>query len=588
VKLLAVCFALIFAPLGLLTLVMYGRIGDMMEEQMKRSASQSFQQASSYLAFKLSHMIDISDTIYFNTGVQDILVKYRAGDSFDIFEQTKDMRELDTFLNSFLNGDIYRVTLYAPRGFLYSGQGVFIGDYDEFMGTEAYQALMGSRDKALWIPNERLPYLHAISDPVSVVSLYRKVRNQSQISEITGVIRLSVRQDSIDFIVSNADISKQGVVFITNKNGEVVSRSSQVNLERFGDGLGWDGVGDGMGSDERWFDTEAGSGRYLVMARAISGTDWVMTCAIPYKELTSQRWGLLLMTLALAGSVGAATYLVSFLMSRSVISRMHDLMERMRNVYSGERPEVEGEGDVRTGRVHGELDQMIAAFNFMVRRIDRLVEEKYQQGKEIKSAELRALQAQINPHFLYNTLDLINWKASEYGAREVVDIVRALARFYRLSLGKGSDMVGLRDELDHVRAYVRIQNQRFEQGIRLEVEVDESFEGYKVPKIVLQPLVENAILHGIMCKGEGKSGWVRVSAGREGGQLVISVADNGVGMDEEKARQVMSGEGDLGRRYGVYNINRMIKLCYGVEYGLRYRFPAEGGTVAMLNLPLEG
>ena len=580
-KMLAVCFLLIFVPLGFLTLALYNRVGDMLEEQMKRSASQSFQQAHSYITFKLSHMITISDAIYFSADVQNILVKYGSGVEFDIYDQTYDMHALDTFLNSFLDEDVYRATIYMPSNFMYSSQGVYIDNYEAFTNTPTYAAMLAARDKVVWSPAERLPNVHELSDPVDVVSLYRRVRNRSQINEVIGVIRLSIRQSSIDVIVSNADISQQGTVFLINQNGQIVSCSNKVNLERYMS----EPPGGNTERDAQWTNIKTGAGQYLVMDMPINGTDWTMTCAIPLQELMSQRTGMLLMMTALAGSIGIAAYLIFYFMSRSNLSRMHALMEQMRNVYADGQSESEA-AEPYSGRVHGELDHMKAAFNFMLRRIERLVEEKYQHGKEIKSAELRALQAQINPHFLYNTLDLINWKASEHGADEIMDIVQTLAQFYKLSLGRGSDIVALRYELDHIRAYVRIQNQRFDQGIELVIDVDDSFLEYRVPKIILQPLVENSILHGIMCKDSSPHGRVGISARKADGKLILSVTDDGVGMSESVARLVMSEQDNPGKRYGVYNIDRRLKLYYGMEFGLRFYFPAEGGIVAALNMPL--
>jgi len=581
VKLLTTYFVLIFVPLGLLTLILQNSVVEMSSEQLKRSAGQSFQQAHSYLSYKLSQMITISDTIYFNTDVQDMLVKPQADYMGDVYQQTIDMQKLDVFLNNFKSDDLFRACLYVPSWFIYANQGIYMDNHDALMRTETYDALIATRDKVLWVPNEWLPNEQASSQPpLDVISLYRRVRNRNQISEIIGVIRLSIRQSSVDFIMSNADISKNGVVFLQNHSGQLVSRSSQVNLDRFMA----EPREQAVALDAQWYTTRAGTERYLLMERPVSGTDWTMTCVIPYSELIAQSQSILLLMVVLAGSIGAAVYLVSYLASRSSMRRIRGLTEQMRRVHSGVQPAQVIDPQPMRGR--DELDQMTDTFHFMLKRIDRLAEEQYQHGKEIKSAELRALQAQINPHFLYNTLDLINWKASEHGAMEIVPIVQALAQFYKLSLGRGSDIVPLRYELDHIRAYVHIQNQRFDQGIRLIVQVEDHFLEYRVPKIILQPLVENAILHGIMCKDDAR-GNILVSARLHDGRLILSVADDGVGMDEAASQRLLSNQDSPESGYGIYNIDHRLKLCYGPGYGLHFRFPKEGGVVAELHMPPE-
>jgi two-component system sensor histidine kinase YesM len=237
---------------------------------------------------------------------------------------------------------------------------------------------------------------------------------------------------------------------------------------------------------------------------------------------------------------------------------------------------------VRPGK--DEIGELMESFNFMIQRIKILIEEQYKSGQEIKSAELKALQAQINPHFLYNTLDLINWTAIKYNVPEISSTVKSLSRFYKLSLSKGRDTVPISDELEHVKLYTDIQNRRFENKIILDIQVEDRILGYNVPKIILQPIVENSILHGILEKDD-KAGRITITGALQQDTIILKVSDDGVGMDEEAINDILNAKTDEIYGYGVWNINNRLRLYYGEEAGLLIRSEIGKGTEAEIRIP---
>ena len=194
-------------------------------------------------------------------------------------------------------------------------------------------------------------------------------------------------------------------------------------------------------------------------------------------------------------------------------------------------------------------------------------------------AELRALQAQINPHFLYNTLDAIVWLAESGSTDEVVHITRALSDFFRISLSQGRDWIEVAEELKHLRGYLTIQKVRYRDILDYEIDVPEEAQEGLILKLLLQPLVENAIYHGIKFRRRG--GKVRVVGRREGEQLHFAVIDNGPGMTEERLLEVIDGLGeeDTSAGYGLSNVDRRIRLYYGIKQGLRIHSDSEGTRV---------
>lgn len=190
--------------------------------------------------------------------------------------------------------------------------------------------------------------------------------------------------------------------------------------------------------------------------------------------------------------------------------------------------------------------------------------DQLEAGNRLREAELRTLQAQINPHFLYNTLDMMNWHARRNFGKEIVEILESVSRFYKLVLNRGSDVVSLRDEIAQISAYYAFQNKRFSGSLKLVLKLDDDLLQYTVLKLILQPLVENAILHGILCKEE-KSGTVTISVSRMADELLIQVEDDGVGMPEKvldnfrRNIPAVSSE-TTGSGFGLHNVQERVRL----------------------------
>jgi two-component system sensor histidine kinase YesM len=261
--------------------------------------------------------------------------------------------------------------------------------------------------------------------------------------------------------------------------------------------------------------------------------------------------------------------------------------------------------DVTTTIAHQDLEALVIAdnadeitelglsFNIMVGKIKELLDAKIEEHENLKKAELRVLQAQINPHFLYNTLDAIIWMAEAKRTDQVVDLVAALSRFFRITLSKGKDWITVRDEITHIESYLAIQKMRYRDILDYQIDLPDDMRSGEMLKLTLQPLVENALYHGIKNK---RSGGVIVVRGRwlDGDLLRIEVEDNGIGMTQERLAQIRALlEADPGAEldgedgYGVSNVNQRIKLYYGHDYGLAIESEYGQGTRVSLVIPRQ-
>jgi two-component system sensor histidine kinase YesM len=239
-----------------------------------------------------------------------------------------------------------------------------------------------------------------------------------------------------------------------------------------------------------------------------------------------------------------------------------------------------------------EITELGMSFNIMIGKIKELLDSKIKEQENLKKAELRALQAQINPHFLYNTLDTIIWMAESKKTDQVVKIVSALSNFFRISLSKGMDWITIGEEVERVRSYLIIQRMRYRDILDFKIEVDKDVAENTILKLILQPLVENALYHGIKNKRQG--GMISIRARRKGeDEVLLEVEDDGIGFTPEKLAQLRaeldddSGDIKLESGFGIGNVNKRIRLYYGKPYGLSVQSEYTTGTCVTLVIPAK-
>ena len=320
---------------------------------------------------------------------------------------------------------------------------------------------------------------------------------------------------------------------------------------------------------------------HVFYAEIHSSPGWYLCTLVENEKLYQEASALSLSLSKVFVTMFGAGILGAFFISSQITRRITNLSVAMDHVQQGDfssQLPVKG---------NDEIADLSRHFNSMVKDLRRLMNEAVETQKEKRKRELEILQAQINPHFIYNTLDTLQWKALEYGASDLSELILSLSSFFRVSLSKGKEMIPLREELKHVRSYLDIQKARYEEILTYEIQVEESLDDVFLPKILLQPLVENAIYHGIKPKlAQGK---ISILAQLEGEDLVLTVQDNGVGMTEEQVNQLE--EAFEGKRapvsYGLHNVHQRIRLTYGTPYGLHVESCLQDGTAFTIRLPME-
>ena len=271
----------------------------------------------------------------------------------------------------------------------------------------------------------------------------------------------------------------------------------------------------------------------------------------------------------------------SFYLPQSFTRPITDLVEVTERI---------SQGDLEVRSTNGSKDEvgvLSESMNQMIEKINELLSQITKEQIRIREAELELLQAQINPHFLYNTLDTIIWLAEGGDQKRVVDMVKSLSAFFRTSLSRGRDIITIREELQHAGSYLEIQQFRYQDILEYEIDVAEEYYDYTIPKITIQPLVENALYHGIKNKRGG--GKINITAKDAGDDFVICVSDNGIGMTDERLAEVTKGlTGSAPAEnaiYGLYNVNERIRLKFGATYGITLHSVYNEGSICNILLP---
>ena len=323
---------------------------------------------------------------------------------------------------------------------------------------------------------------------------------------------------------------------------------------------------------------------YYVIYRAFKGHPWVLATVIPLKSINTLLKDTQLMTVfVLAIFMALAIFLFILSFSNHITRRIYAVSENMRNLKKGEIHAL------RPSNSKDEIGDLIDSYNYMTYELKLLIENEYLSGVNRKNAEFMALQAQINPHFLYNTLELINYYAYQSDPKSVDQVVSLLSKFYKLSLNKGDNVFCIWQELELVDTYFSIRNMRHGNTLNLVIDIPAELLQYKIPKITLQPLVENAIQHGI-CMKENKKGTVTITGKKTDDNIMITVSDDGAGLDPVVMEKLNHAETLLtsltgSNHYGIWNINERIKTFFGSQYGLLFESTPGAGTTVTLIMP---
>lgn len=411
-----------------------------------------------------------------------------------------------------------------------------------------------------------------------VVSMSKMITYTSGGKSHKGILLLDINFQTIDEISSRISLGKKGYAYITDPLGNIVYHPQQHLIYA---GLKYENLETVLkyryGS---YTDRSTGEERYITV-RSVRPIDWkIVGVAYPDEMVTTKRdlGEFLIWFLAI---VLAAIVLISIIVSAKISQPILRLEKSVKKVERGDfSSPVEVHGYV-------EVERVSHRFNLMVQRVRELMEQIIREQEAKRKSELDVLQAQINPHFLYNTLNSVIRLAESGRSEEVVRTITSLSKLFRISLSKGSHIITVREELEHVRNYLIIQNIRYKNKFQYVIEAEDEVLECRTLKLILQPLVENAIVHGL--EEMYDPGMILIQARRLGANVQITIKDNGLGMSPETLASILDGnaESQGGSGVGIRNVNERIQLACGSAFGLAFESEREEGTTVTVTFPAE-
>lgn len=563
----------------LLCFLCYPQVVRHYREKTDYSMEQSVSQAISFTESYLRNMTYLANMVEDNGVIQNTLSADGFGEERPYMEQWLEYYELNKEFNSYeISNSIYRFCLYVPDEVMYAGNQYYFDGVSRLKERSDYVDLryaLNTGEDYVAISRERDGVDQ--QDTSQMVTLYHRIASKKEKEEELGICSISVSAKYFQDIMKNANITSEGLVYLMSENGRMITSSNSSILQK----MQKKGILLNYGAELFMEKKKEGQKEYYITRQNVDGASWQMILIIPESEYEDQYRFLWLSAALMLGSMIAVIVLMSYLLSGYYVGRLKKLNAEMTGLESGNL-----NANLPITTEEDEIEEIYHNFNGMVQEVQRLMQEHYQLGKEVKMAEVRALQAQINPHFLYNTLDLINWISMDYGAEEIGTLTWNLARFYRLSLNHGKSLISIGEEVEHVEVYVNIENYHFDNAISLEVDVPEELKSYACLNIILQPFVENAIVHGIAEKPDIESCEIRIRARREEQDIIFSVQDDGPGVDvEQMQKETQQDIRTAQHGYGVRNINFRLKLCFGEKYGVTY-LESEKGTHVEIKIPV--
>lgn len=540
-----------FLPIVVILFVNYFQMRSVFKSQEKNTLYSFIKRSTLDLDDKFKKYAELAKFITNDENVNDILSTIYLDDNRinEKFDQSV-APSLDTFI--YFHNEVSKITIYTDRIVDYKNK--YLAPIEELKKADWYDNIADSRNNN-WI---------AGTDEKTIV-LVRKMQSLEE-NGINGYFYEKINYDNV-FEDLSENISDNYGICVSDRLGQNIysydtftDKNKEYNLslpeitKKYSD----------MNKD------------YFIVKKTIPETGWNVWLYKPEKLMGTSIRQINIITFGGTLVCLVATFMCIRFTAIFVTTRIGKLQKAVARV------EKEDFSYALNTTSQDEIGELITSFSKMERKLNYLINEVYKSRIKEKEYEMKALQAQINPHFLYNTLSLINWKAIEAGKRDISKITLALSAFYRTSLNKGNNITHISGEIENMRSYLSIQLMLHDDGFDVTEDIDDSVLEYTCPNLILQPLIENAIDHGIDVMPEDRRGVISVICKDMDTYIQFVIKDNGIGMTKEQTVKILTKDS---KGYGVRNVNERLKLCYGEEYPMIIKSKENTGTEVIITIP---
>ena len=549
-KLFLSYLVVILIPIMVLGIYSYTQSKEFVQKQMMQALSDTVKKMSDNINYKIERHNNVVDFIVFNTRMQQIF-NNNYTDKFALMDDLRDY--LEPFISNllYINKEINDLTIYSDTGMNEFGNIIKVSD--RISDTYWYRDTVKNYTTN-WFYSDR--ELFAARNFIDIYSNKR-----------LGVLYVKLDYEKIFDRYFSMDTNEYGLVILDRDDNVVFNREvfKNVNLRIPVNKLAMSQQGI----------REYNGTSFMMTKSSIPLPGWDIYCYIPVRIIAEDTRKIIKATIIISIICILTLLMIIWVFSNTMVKRIYSLNKKMEIVEKGNLDlEV-------SSRSRDEIGELTNRFGKMVKNLNALIQDVYQSKIIQKEAELKALQAQINPHFLYNSLSIINWKAIELDAQDISHVATRLSKFYRTTLNKGSNIISVGDELENTRSYMDIQLMMHDNNFDIIYNIEEEVYNYYMLNLILQPIAENALEHGVDCIKD-RRGVLKIEGKLCGDTLEFIVEDNGPGMDVEVIEDIMVKQT---RGYGLKNVNERIKIFFGNEYGVRIHSEIGRGTCISVVIP---
>jgi two-component system, sensor histidine kinase YesM len=590
-KLVLMLVILIIVPLGIMGFVTFRIASKAVQEKVDYNLRSSVRQIGYNLDVILANMRSMVAGVY-----QDRLTQKFLSSGGTIYTR----QQYEDFIMTKISRDNAATYLFTWDSRLYGYNISYTEENINYKNTMEYRLCRESNDKLVWMPTNKISIGSKIfpDDTRDRFGIAMIMKDFDSMRE-AGFVEMTFKESDIFNVYNKIQMSENSYGFVIDQQGIVVSHKDKYLLGKMLPTFSYltdlkDKEGGGS------FITRISGKDSLVVYETLTTTGWKLVYIVPTKDLTKDIILIKNIFLIIISICSVIAILIALFISRSISNPIEHIISLMTKF-------ADGDMSVRIRKYHSRNDEvgvLATEFNSMIIQINSLIKNNYDNEIRKKEAEIAALQAQINPHFLYNTLDCIHFIARKYKVEEISRMVLALGDLMRISIRKDKSIITVKEEINYIENYMTIQKIRYKDKLSLQIHVQEELYDCMIPKLILQPIVENAVVHGI--EEKVGNGTVILNAYRQDTDAVFEIIDDGVGFNEDVVqemldknlreyegvdmggqREYISGSRNRGSSIGMLNVDMRLKIIYGGEYGVSIQSRRKEGTKVTIRLPFR-
>lgn len=551
-----------------LGIVLYMRFSTMSREETVQSTRKLMEQTGENLEDYLVSMRQISDAAYYNVIKEN-----------DLSARDQDIQARMNLLYEANRDNLQSIAIYDSHGSLMAAEPVAAQKEDpDVTEQDWYKQAMEEMENMHF----STPHIQNLFDDGTlryywVISLSRVVELTDDGVSQLGVLLVDMDYSAISRMMNQINTANNGQhYYLCDSNGEIIYHPRQVQIS---DGIGGENSKTAAKYKDGVYDETFEGEQRKVIVNTISYTGWKLVGVIPYDTLAAGTIDIRYFSILIILLMAMMLVVINRVISLRISSPILKLNASVKEYEAGKKPEIYIGGS-------SEIRHLGHSIQKSYEQIDTLMKKIVLEQNERRKSEFEALQSQINPHFLYNALESIVWMVEGERNDEAAFMITQLAKLFRISLSKGRTVISIKDELQHAQSYMNIQKIRYKNTFSIVFDVDPNLYSYCTVKLILQPLLENAINYGV--EGMDGSGEIRVTGREEGGSVILAVSDNGIGMSEEEVSLVLTDSNRIHKRgsgVGLVNVNNRIRILFGKEYGLKVESEPDEGTTVSIHMP---